>query len=166
MSKILVPRKNAPEKDMVMTPEPSAIDVINHFSPTGKILDPCRGEGAFYNNFPSSHEKDWCELAEGKDFFTYADKVDWIITNPPWSKIKEFIIHSMTIADNIVYLISINHFTTKARLRLIYQNNFGLKEFYCIKTPSNPWPQSGFQIAAIHFSRGYTGDIQMTGNIG
>ena len=54
MSKILVPRKNAPEKDMVMTPEPSAIDVINHFSPTGKILDPCRGEGAFYNNFPSA----------------------------------------------------------------------------------------------------------------
>ena len=40
----------------------------------------------------------------------YNDKVDWIITNPPWSKIKEFMIHSMTIANEIVYLISINLF--------------------------------------------------------
>ena len=161
-----VPPPNKPFQDLVMTPEPCAIDIISHFMPTGKILDPCRGEGAFYNNYPISCEKDWCELEEGKDFFTYDKKVDWIITNPPWSKIKEFIIHSMTIADSIVYLITINHFTTKHRMRLIYENNFGIKEFYCIKTPDKPWPQSGFQIAAVQFERGYTGDIKMNGHIG
>lgn len=161
-----IPKHNTPERDIIMTPEPCAIDIISHFSPTGSILDPCRGEGAFYNNYPISCEKDWCELEEGKDFFTYDKKVDWIITNPPWSKIKEFIIHSMTIADSIVYLITINHFTTKHRMRLIYENNFGIKEFYCIKTPDKPWPQSGFQIAAVQFERGYTGDIKMNRHIG
>ena len=107
-----------------MTPVETAVDVINHFGPTGTILDPCRGTGAFYDNFPTTCQNDWCELSEGKDFFDYNDKVDWIVTNPPWSKIKPFIIHSMTIADDIVYLISINHYSTKARLRLIHENGF------------------------------------------
>ena len=44
------PPKNTPEKDIVMTPEWLAIEIIDHFSPSGIILDPCRGEGAFYDN--------------------------------------------------------------------------------------------------------------------
>ena len=47
-----VPPPNKPFQDLVMTPEPCAIDIISHFMPTGKILDPCRGTGSFYNNFP------------------------------------------------------------------------------------------------------------------
>ena len=166
MSKILIPPKNTPDKDIVMTPVETAVDVINHFGPTGTILDPCRVTGAFYDNFPTSCQKDWCELSEDKDFFDYTDKVNWIITNPPWSKIKPFIIHSMTIADDIVYLISINHYSTKARLRLIHENGFRIQEIYCVKMPPLPWPQSGFQIAGIHISKGYRGGISLTGKIG
>ena len=44
------PPKNSPEKDLVMTPEYLAKDIINHFNPTGKILDQSRGIGAFYDN--------------------------------------------------------------------------------------------------------------------
>ena len=166
MSRILVPKKNTPDKDIVMTPVETAVDVINHFAPTGTILDPCRGTGAFYDNFPTTCKKDWCELSEGKDFFDYNNKVNWIITNPPWSKIRPFIIHSMTIANDIVYLISINHYSTKARLRLIHENGFRIQEIYCVKMPPPPWPQSGFQIAGIHISRGYRGGISLTGKIG
>ena len=166
MGKILVPTKNTPDKDIVMTPVKTAIDIIQHFSPKGKILDPCRGQGAFYNNYPSDCIKDYCELSEQKDFFDYEQKVDWIITNPPWSKIKEFMLHSIKICNNIVYLISINHYSTKARLRIIHENGFGIKEMYCVKTPPSPWPQSGFQIAAIHIQKGYVGNIALTGNIG
>ena len=110
------PPKNSPEKDIVMTPEYLAKDIINHFNPTGKILDPSRGNGAFYDNYPTDN-KDWCELGENKDFLTYSDKVDWIITNPPWSKMQQFLKHGMEIADNIVYLTTINHYTTKKRIR-------------------------------------------------
>lgn len=91
-----------------MTPEWLAIDIINHFSPKGFMLDPCRGEGAFFNNYETDH-KDWCELSEGKDFFLYTKKVDWIITNPPWSKMQKFLAHAMEISNNIVFLTTINH---------------------------------------------------------
>jgi hypothetical protein len=56
------PPKNTPEKDIVMTPEWLAIEIIDHFSPSGIILDPCRGEGAFYDNF-NTETKEWCELS-------------------------------------------------------------------------------------------------------
>jgi hypothetical protein len=102
------PPSNPPEKDIVMTPEWLAIDIINHFSPKGFMLDPCRGEGAFFNNYETDH-KDWCELSEGKDFFLYTKKVDWIITNPPWSKMQKFLAHAMEISNNIVFLTTINH---------------------------------------------------------
>lgn len=167
MGRILVPPKNAPESDVVYTPEETAIEIIDHFCPWGDILDPCMGDGAFYNNLPGSKElHHWCELSKGKDFFDFHTKVNWIISNPPWSMIKPFLIHSMEIADDIVYFITINHYTTKARLRLIHQAGFGIKEIYNIKTPPKPWPQSGFQTAAIHIQRGWTGPISMTGEIG
>src|SRR3546814_3116151 len=108
----LVPEKNSPDKDVVMTPFELAKEIIEHYKPTGVILDPCKGTGAF------TVDK-WCEITEGKDFFNYKEKVDWIITNPPWSKFKEFLIHSMHLSENIVFLSPINHFITKARLRFI-----------------------------------------------
>ena len=120
------PPKNTPEKDIVMTPEYLAKEIIEHYNPSGVILDPSRGTGAFYDNFQSD-EKDWCELAEEKDFLAYDKKVDWIITNPPWSKMRDFMLHGMKVADNIVYLTTINHYTTKRRIREMRENNFAIK---------------------------------------
>ena len=155
------PPKNTPEKDLVMTPEYLAKDIIRHFNPTGKILDPSRGAGAFYDNFDTDN-KDWFELGEGKDFINYSEKVDWIITNPPWSKMQVFLEHGMKVADNIVYLTTINHYTTKKRIRDMRNYNFAIKEIYCVSTPSKPWPQLGFQLAAVHTQKGYEGGIDMT----
>jgi hypothetical protein len=155
------PPKNTPEKDIVMTPEWLAKEIIQHFSPSGILLDPCRGTGAFYDQFDVK-TKDWCELAEGKDFLTYNQKVDWIITNPPWSKMQQFLLHGMKVSDNIVYLTTINHYTTKKRIRDMRENNFAIKEIYCVPTPQKPWPQLGFQLGAIHTQRNYNGGIQMT----
>jgi len=155
------PPKNTPEKDIVMTPEYLAKEIIEHYNPSGVILDPSRGTGAFYDNF-NTDEKDWCELAEEKDFLTYDKKVDWIITNPPWSKMRDFMLHGMKVADNIVYLTTINHYTTKRRIREMRENNFAIKEIYCVPTPTKPWPQLGFQLAAVHTQRGYNGGITMS----
>lgn len=145
----LVPVKNSPERDIVMTPFPLAKEILNHFKPVGKILDPCKGTGAFTID-------EWCEISEGRDFFDYGDKVDWIITNPPWSKFKDFLTHSMSLSENIVFLAPINHFITKARLRIIKQEGFGIKEFMLIDTPKE-WPQSGFQIVAGYLKKNYEG---------
>jgi hypothetical protein len=144
-----------------MTPEWLAKEIISHFSPTGIILDPCRGTGVFYDNF-ETETKDWCEIAENKDFLTYNQKVDWIITNPPWSKMQKFLAHGMKIANNIVYLTTINHYTTKKRIRDMREHDFAIKEIYCVPTPLKPWPQLGFQLGAIHTQRGYDGKITMS----
>ena len=69
----------------------------------------------------------------------------------------------MKIADNIVFLITVNHVFTKARVRDVQQAGFGLKEILLCDTPkNNDWPQSGFQLGAIHYQRGYSGYIQLT----
>jgi hypothetical protein len=47
------------------------------------VLEPFKGEGAFYNNFPPTVQKDWAELEEGKDY-TLVQTCDWVITNPPF----------------------------------------------------------------------------------
>jgi len=59
------------ESDIVLTPEIVAKDIIKYFNPIGKILDPCKGDGVFYDNIDSS-TKEWCEIREGKDVFEYS----------------------------------------------------------------------------------------------
>ena len=170
MSRILSPKKNAPDHDLVMTPEILAIDIVDHYLSdldTTKltILDPSSGSGAFFNNFPPC-KKLKCELSEGTNFLLFNERVDWIITNPPWSRMREFLTHGMQIADNIVYLSILNHFTTKARLRDIREARFGIKELYGVDTPkTDDWPQSGFQLVAAHLRRNYDGPIFLSGTL-
>lgn len=157
--KSLVPQKNTPEHDIVYTPKQLAKDIINYFDPKGSILEPCYGNGAFYEQY-NNDIKYFTEISMGKDFFDFNEKVDWIITNPPWSKFKEFLIHSMKISTNIVFLVTINHFMTKARLKLMEENNFRFKEILLVDTPKENWPQSGFQLAAVYISKEETNYIK------
>ena len=69
-----IPKHNTPERDIIMTPEPCAIDIISHFSPTGSILDPCRGEGAFYNNIQYHVKKIGVNLKKEKIFLPMIKK--------------------------------------------------------------------------------------------
>ena len=98
--------------DKIYTPVETAKDIISKFDLYGKVLDPFKGSGAFYDNLPENVEKDWCEIDLGRDFFNYNEKVDWIISNPPYSIFGPVIEHSMEIADNIVYLIPLNKLTS------------------------------------------------------
>jgi hypothetical protein len=152
---------------MVFTPLPLARQIIEHFTPCGKVLDPCMGQGVFYLQFPDSVAREWAEIEMGRDFMSieYDTHFDWVISNPPWSKISQFMNKAMTISDNIVFLAIINHFTTKKRLRDIKAFGFCIREFYGVEQPAAPWPSSGFQLVACHLQRGYTGPIHMTGTL-
>ncbi len=152
------PNRNYKSDDIVMTPEYLVKSLINHFKPMGKILEPCKGSGNFLKFLPNA---DWCEISEGRDFFDYTKKVDWIITNPPWSQIRSFLKHGMEIANNIVYLFTINHIWTKARLRLIKEKGFGIREICIFDTPKE-FPNTGFQLGAVHLKKSYKGDIKFT----
>lgn len=150
------PKTNQPEQDVVYTPTWLANDIINYYEPKGKLLDPCKGDGAFYDFMPNA---DWCEISQGRDFFDYTGEVDWIVTNPPWSMIRQFLEHSFKLpAKNIVFLCNINAVTTRARLNLIKDNGYGIAKFYCMDNPKSPnWPQTGFQLAAVHIKKDYDG---------
>lgn len=142
--------------DLVMTPEYVAEALINYFKPAGKILEPCKGTGNFLKFLPKGTL--WCEITEGKDFFDFDEKVDWIITNPPWSQIRMFLLHSMELADNICMLFTLNHLFTKARIKAINENGFGIKEIIMLDTPKE-FPHSGFQLGMICLERKYRGPV-------
>ncbi len=157
----LTPGRNTSKTDLVYTPPELAKTIIDNFPIAGKVLDPARGVGAFYDQFPSEVHKDWCEISEGRDFYSYTNTVDWLVTNPPWSHMRDWLRHSYTISENIVLLCPFVHFVTKARLKDMAEAGFGLKEFLCVKTPPAPWPSSGFQLGAMHLQKGYAGDLKI-----
>jgi hypothetical protein len=52
------------------------------------------------------------------DFFDCDQRVDWIITNPPFSKMRAFLKHGYEIANNVVFLTFTAHVLgMKARLQ-------------------------------------------------
>lgn len=151
----LAPGRNQPSHDMVMTPPALARQIVDYYQPSGVLLDPCRGDGAFFNAMLRwSKDVRWCEVAEGRDFLTWQEPADWIITNPPWSKFRPFLRHAMRLAPNIVFLSVMTHFVTKARLRDITRAGFGIEHPLIVRTPRAPWPGSGFQLAAWPIRRG------------
>ena len=154
----LVPATNAPAQDLVMTPPELAAAVIGHFAGrmTGMVLDPARGQGAFYDRFPTHLERDWCEITEGRDFLDWREPVDWVMTNPPWSRLRDFSRHAMRIAPSIVWLAPLTNLTTRARLRDLDEAGFGIAELVLIDTPKD-WPQSGFQLVAAWLRKGHSG---------
>ena len=145
--------------DKVYTPTELAKYIVNYFKPTGKLLEPCSGNGSFLKEMDGS---DWCEIDKGKDFFEYKKTADWSITNPPFSIIRKFLIHHYQLKiKNIVFLCPTNHIIgLKARLRDMHQYGYGIKEIVFIDTPKE-FPQSGFQWSVNHIKRGYKGAINI-----
>jgi hypothetical protein len=153
------PNRDYVSNDEVQTPLPLAQMLVGHFRPRGRVLEPCRGEGNILRFLPETTQ--WCEINEGRDFLDFKEKTDWIITNPPWSRIREFLLHGMSLADHIVFLMTVNHAWTKARVRDVREQGFGFKELCLVDMPAS-FPQSGFQLGAVYYQRGWTGPITFT----
>jgi len=94
---------NMNPNDVVFTPDLLAKQICEMFPIRGKVLEPCKGEGAFLRYLPEGTE--WCEIADGRNFYDYTQQVDWIVTNPPYSDFNRFLEHSFSLAENIVLLL-------------------------------------------------------------
>jgi hypothetical protein len=68
------------------TPSDLAKDLIAllPLQQTDVLCEPFKGEGAFYNNFPSDNPKVWAEIRQQKDYTQITEPYDWVITNPPF----------------------------------------------------------------------------------
>lgn len=90
------------------------------------ILEPFYGKGAYYNEmekcFPNCYLK-YTEIDFNLDFFELTEKVDYIISNPPYSIIDKVLAHSVTLQPKIIsYLIGFHNLTAK---RIEYMNSKG-----------------------------------------
>lgn len=151
---------NLLQSDYVKTPEWCAIDMINYFQPSGKILDPCRGENkVFYNNLCNlSLIPDWCEITENVDFFENKKKYDWIIGNPPYSIFNKWIKYSYTIGEDIVYLLPTFKIYNALSLIRLYRDKGGIKHIRLYDTGKRiEWSRSR-PIVAAWFQKGYSGE--------
>jgi len=110
------------DKSIVMTNPDMAKYLLSliQFEDNDIVLEPCKGDGAFYNNFPDNVEKRYCEIDEDIDFLEYEYDVDYCISNPPFVPRKlfwEFNQKAMKITKKKIYWLinmsSLNVFTPK-----------------------------------------------------
>lgn len=163
MGKPLVPHGG---NDIVYTPDDLALRIVQYFRPfEGRILEPCEGGGAFTRAFKIlGMTWDACEIQTGCDFLQHkfvGPRYEWVITNPPWSQLRPFLQKSMEVSNNVVFLCLVNAFFMRARVRDIDTAGFALKEILYVNTPPKPWPQTGFQLGAVHIQRDYKGLVKI-----
>jgi hypothetical protein len=87
--------------------------------------------------------------------------VDWIVSNPPFSIFFEWLRHSMSLADDIVYLIPLGKVWQSNRvLRMVHEWG-GIREILIVGNGRKElgFPV-GFAVGAVHFQRGYRGDMR------
>jgi hypothetical protein len=146
--------------DKIYTPEKIAKQMISFYSMQGKVLDPFKGGGVFYDNLPTTVEKYWCEIDEGVDFFEFDKQMDWIISNPPYSIYDEVLEHSFKLSKNVVYLVPFSKVVSSlGRIKKIL--NYGnIKSIKIIGASKCGFP-FGFPACSIHIQRGYGGDTMI-----
>ncbi len=145
--------------DIVYTPTYVSKQIIEWLAPKGKILDPCKGDGAFYDYLPT--QKDYCEIREGKDFFLYNDKVDWIIGNPPYSIFEDFLKKGFEIADNVSYLVPTNKIFQRQVIMEMINKYGGIKSIIIYGSGQLIDFPFGFSVGNFHFEKGYKGQTKM-----
>lgn len=107
------------------TPADLAKDILQKhdalFQEGDVLYEPFKGEGAFFNHFPTRCEKKWAEIVEGKDYQTESD-YDWVITNPP------FRLEGQTGRRNAFFEL-LDYFSKKAKKGIVFLGND-----YCLGT--------------------------------
>ena len=130
--------------DIYYTPELLAKEILSLFDFKDKeiLLDPCKGKGAFFNNYPNNTINEWCEISDNKDFLEYNKKVDYIITNPPYSILNKFIDKSIEVSNIGFGFLLHQHALTLSRFKKLKNNGFYLTKYHQCKV----WKWYGHQI--------------------
>ena len=149
--------ENFVAKDVVYTPEWVAADMVSFFKPSGRILEPCKGDGVFLKYMPTA---EYCEIAEKKDFFQWSAPVDWTIGNPPYSAFGKWILHAMAISQNVVYLVPCAKPFYSEKLFREMEVWGKIKHMRVYGGGSKLNFPIGFLIGAIHFQKGWFGAME------
>ena len=126
-------------KTLMFTPEDVSRDIISQLNINKQdiVLEPFKGEGSFYNQLPPCN-KFYCEKDENINFFDWQEKVDWIVSNPPFKILVDdkptnglvpIIEHSIKITNKgYGFLVNHNLFNalTVRRLKLWKSQGFSI----------------------------------------
>lgn len=144
---------------MVYTPDWVARDMVDYFKPSGRILEPCAGDGAFLKYLPGA---EWCEIEKGRDFFAWHEPVDWCFGNPPYKIFDEWLVHSCEISSNIVYVLPI-HLFWRGMGRISTALNYGgVVHTRIYGNGQRLGFPFGNPAGAIHFHKGYRGPMTIS----
>ena len=150
----------ATASDSVQTPINVAQFMVRYFTPKGICLEPCRGNGNIFNELPAP--KYFCEIKENNDFFDFRNKVDWILTNPPYSIYDKFLEHCFQVSDNVVLLVPIAKAFKSMAIERLVDDYGGLKEIVLLGGGQKCGFAFGFPTGFLYYKRGYCGDIKRT----
>ena len=117
--------------DEFITPPELAKELIKlvPFKKLDIICDNAYGTGSFYKNFP----KDTINQACKKDFFEYKAKQNWFITNPPYSKLDEWLKHSCELSTKgFAYLFGLHNLTPR-RIEMCEKAGFKITYMHLCK---------------------------------
>ena len=145
--------------DRIQTPDALARAVVEHFLPSGRIVEPSSGNGALLRALPRG--ADWFEIQNGRDFLKAEGRWDWAVGNPPFSQFRAFLQKAMQVADNVVFIGLAPAWFVRARQDDIRQARFALVELCALPIPPD-WPQFGIELTAGWARRGWQGGIAHT----
>ena len=120
-----------PQADFYQTPRPLTWELmkLDLFDFNKKVLEPSCGKGAITNilkeNFKSKNVFEG-DIKKGQDFLNqrYKQKIDYVVTNPPFSLFDEFVTQAKRIAiEKIAFIAKTNFFGAEKRNRFGIWNN-------------------------------------------
>ena len=125
-------RKEA--KDVFYTPKSVVETHIKSIPscPEDRWYDPFAGKKAYYDSFPTDN-KDYSEISEGKDFFSYTEPVDIICSNPPYSCIDRVLQHSVSLKPRVISYLLLEGKLTPKRMEYMNKNGYSLTGMYMCK---------------------------------
>lgn len=109
------------------TPKECAKDLVAFVPlvPGDKVIEPFKGEGAFYDSLPQFVEKDWAEIRDGRHYEDLEGEYDWVITNPP------FRLETGTKRVNSFWFL-LDYYTQRAKKGIAFLGN---DSCFCTLTP-------------------------------
>lgn len=125
-----------------------------YIEPQDVLLDPAAGNGVWGNKMRLMFldcQVNECEITLGSDFYDVTYEYDWIIGNPPFSKLTQWLSHTGSIAGKgFGYLLPV-HALSANRLDMLAEWGFYLDKMHIIVNPLE-W-QLGYPHAFCIFTR-------------
>ena len=126
-------------QDVFRTPNRLARSLIQKvpFKPGDVLCDAFAGENyrPFYDNYPENTIRYWMEKKVGSDAFRCTDTFDWIITNPPFSKLNNVMEYSTWACRKGFAYILPNHSLSYRRISMVERRGFQISRLVSFPNP-------------------------------